>query len=102
MTTEYEQFICKGVPYYRNGTSVFTFSRESPIGIGTYDGESDNITFYSDWRDRVSEALAEYRSKLNATERDKLRDNLIKPAKKSRRSTKNTTRPRKTKSTTSK
>jgi hypothetical protein len=98
MTTKYEHFNYRGVPYFRNGTTVCTFDQSNPITIGTYDATTESVTLHGDWKERVQSALVTFRENLNPTEREKLRETLAKPAKKSRRSTKNPTKPRKPKS----
>lgn len=78
----------RGIPYYLNGTIVNTFeiSRGKPVAekcvaIGTYDATSDSITYYSDWRERVQPNLDIFRNELVSKEREKLRQDFVKPQK---------------------
>ena len=74
-----------GIPYYINGTTVYTFEMDAGkssskcIAIGTYKDES--ITYYDDWRIRVQPNLDLFRSSITSKERDKLRESIIKPQK---------------------
>ncbi len=82
MSIKYEHCIIRGIPYYRNGTSIYTFDTKSePVSIGTYDTANDSITYFADWRERCKSSLATFRSKITAQERDKLRESITKPAK---------------------
>lgn len=81
----YELKHINGIPYYLNGTTVYTFeidggkSSSKCIAIGTYNDES--ITYYDDWRIRVQQSLDSFRSSITSKERDKLRESIIKPQK---------------------
>jgi hypothetical protein len=96
----------RGIPYYVNGTIVHTFEldagKPSPqcVAIGTYEAESDSITYYTDWRERVKSNLNAFRESLSAQERDKLRETISKPQKlrKSTRAPRKTTRNKNTNS----
>ena len=78
----------RGIPYYLNGTIVNTFeiSGGKPIvdrciAIGTYDATSDSLVYYSDWRERVQSSMDAFRSGLAPKEREKLRQDFVKPQK---------------------
>ena len=94
----YELKQIRGIPYYLDGITVHTFELSggkpaaNTIAIGTYDAATDSITYFADWRERVATNLNLFRASLAPTERDKLRDNIIKPQKQ-RKTTRN---PRKT------
>jgi hypothetical protein len=93
----------RGIPYYLNGTVVNTFeiSGGKPVidkcvAIGVYDAASDSINYYDGWRDLVQSNLDEFRGALIPREREKLRQDFVKPQK-PRKATRN---PRKTGSRT--
>lgn len=98
----YELKQIRGIPYYLDGITVHTFELSggkpaaNTIAIGTYDATTDSITYFANWRERVATNLNLFRASLAPTERDKLRDNIIKPQKQ-RKATRN---PRKTSSRT--
>ena len=103
----YELKHIRGIPYYVNGTTVYTFELDAGkpastcLAIGTYDATTDSITYYSDWRERVKSNLDSFRTSLSAQERDKLRESIIKPQKQrktTRTPRKTTTRAKSTKS----
>jgi hypothetical protein len=78
----------RGIPYYLNGTIVHTFEisggkpiADKCIAIGTYDAATNNITYYSDWRERIQPNLDAFRTALVAKEREKLRQDFVKPQK---------------------
>ncbi len=101
MSIKYEHCVVRGVPYYRNGTTIYTFDTQSdPVSIGSYDATSDSITYFADWRERCKSNLAKFRSKLTPQERDKVRENITKPTKprKTTRNPRKTTRTKNTKS----
>ena len=81
MTYELKQI--NGIPYYLNGSIVYTFEldaeKSKPVAIGTYNNES--ITYYDDWRQRVQSNLDIFRESIIIQERDKLRESIIKPQK---------------------
>lgn len=102
-TTNLELKHIRGIPYYLNGTIVNTFeiSGGKPIvdkcvAIGIYDPATDSINYYDDWRERVQPNLDAFRGALVAREREKLRQDFVKPQK-PRKATRN---PRKTGSRT--
>jgi len=97
----YELKHINGIPYYLNGTTVYTFDAGKPskcVAIGTY---TDTITYYDDWATRVKDNLDTFRASLFAQERGKLRESIIKPQKqrKTVRSPKKTTRAKNIKDT---
>ena len=100
----YELKHINGIPYYLNGTTVYTFELDAGkpsskcIAIGTY---IDTITYYDDWTTRVKDNLDTFRASLFAQERGKLRESIIKPQKqrKTVRTPKKTTRAKNTKDT---
>jgi len=81
MTYELKQI--NGIPYYLNGSIVYTFEldaeKSKPVAIGTYNNES--IAYYDDWRQRVQSNLDTFRESIIIQERDKLRESIIKPQK---------------------
>jgi hypothetical protein len=80
--TTYEYKTIRGVPYYINGGEAYTFDNNTThISIGTYDAATESITYHPDWEQRVSEQLAQWRVSLNPQQRDKLRENIVKPTK---------------------
>ena len=90
----YELKHIKGIPYYLNGETVYTFElsggkpAETIVSIGTYDATTNNITYYPDWRDRVKSNIDAFRQSISIQDRDKLRETISKPIKQ-RRSTRN-------------
>ena len=103
----YELKHVRGIPYYLNGTTIYTFELDAGkpgtkcTAIGTYDAATDSITYYADWRERVKSNLDSFRTSLAAQERDKLRESIIKPQKQrktTRTPRKTTTRAKSTKS----
>ena len=107
----YELKHINGIPYYLNGTTVYTFELDAGkpskcIAIGTYtdtntDTNTNTITYYDDWATRVKDNLDSFRASLFAQERGKLRESIIKPQKqrKTIRTPKKTTRAKNTKDT---
>jgi hypothetical protein len=83
----YELKHIRGIPYYLNGTTVYTFELDAGkpsskcISIGTYNATSDSITYFADWRERVKPNLDALRGAITAQERDKLRETIVKPTK---------------------
>ena len=77
----------RGIPYYLHGTTIYTFELDAGkpsdrcIAIGTYNHANDAIAYYPDWRERVQSNLVSFRESLFSQERDKLRDNIVKPTK---------------------
>ncbi len=102
----YELKHIRGIPYYLDGTTVRTFELvagkpgENTIPIGTYHSTTDTITYFPDWRERVKSNLDTFRTNLNAQEREKLRESIIKPQKqrKTKTTSRKTTRNKNTKS----
>jgi hypothetical protein len=102
----YELKHIRGIPYYLDGTTVKTFELDAGkpstkcTSIGTYDAATDSITYFVDWRERVKSNLSAFRGTLNAQERDKLRETIVKPTKqrKTTRTPRKTTRGKSTKS----
>jgi hypothetical protein len=87
-TTNLELKHIRGIPYYLNGTIVHTFEisggkpiADKCVAIGTYDAATNNITYYSDWRERIQPNLDAFRAALIAKEREKLRQDFVKPQK---------------------
>jgi hypothetical protein len=86
-----------GIPYYLDGTTstIYTFEliagQRSPesAAIGTFDAATGSIAYYPDWRERVQSNLQRFRESLFTQDRDKLRDTLVKPIKKSRKAARN-------------
>ena len=104
----YELKHINGIPYYLNGTTVYTFELDAGkpsskcIAIGTYtDTNTNTITYYDDWTTRVKDNLDSFRASLFAQERGKLRESIIKPQKqrKTIRTPKKPTRAKNTKDT---
>ncbi len=87
MSKQFELRHIRGIPYYLSGNDVYTFELDSGkpgancIAIGSYHAESDSIQFFPDWRNRVQSNLDAFRASLISIERDKLRQNIIKPQK---------------------
>jgi len=83
----YELKHIHGIPYYLDGTIVKTFELDKGkpgtncIAIGTYDGTTDSLTYYIDWRERIKPNLESFRCNIVVQERDKLRESIIKPQK---------------------
>ena len=82
----YEHTFIHGIPYYKNksgeGNIVYTFDqRNTPIAIGTHDIATDTLTFYDNWRERITDNLTKFRASINPQERDKLRETITKPTK---------------------
>lgn len=81
----YELKHINGIPYYLDGTTVYTFELDAGksssrcIAIGSYTNNS--ITYYADWRERVKSNLDTFRASLSSQERGKLRESIIKPQK---------------------
>ena len=98
----YELKQIRGIPYYLEGTAEGTIVRtfeldagkpaSNTVAIGTYNSTTDTITYFTDWKERVSSNLSAFRASIVPTDRDKLRESIIKPQKQ-RKSTRN---PRKT------
>jgi hypothetical protein len=94
----YELKHIRGIPYYLDGTTVYTFELDkgkpasSCVSIGSYNAATDSIAYFADWRTRVKSNLDAFRIALSAQERDKLRESIIKPTKQR----KTTRTPRKT------
>jgi len=91
----YELKQIRGIPYYLRESTLYTFELDkgipaaSSIAIGTYDEKNNSITYYDNWIALCKPRLDEYRHKLQSLERDKLRDNIVKPVKKSRKGVRN-------------
>ena len=87
MAAHFEIKHINGVPYYVHESVVYTFELDAGkpshhcTAIGTYDNATERITYYPDWRNRVQSNLQRFRESLFTQERDKLRENIIKPAK---------------------
>ncbi len=102
----YELKHIRGIPYYLEGNIVRTLElnggkpASNTVPIGTYDTATDNITYFTDWRDRVKPNLDAFRASLSIQERDKLRESITKPQKprKTTRAPRKTTRTKNTKS----
>jgi len=77
----------RGIPFYVKEAIVYTFessngqANEDCTALGTYDAATDSVLFYEDWKQRVEPKLTVFRQRLNAVERDKLRQDLVKPQK---------------------
>ena len=78
----------RGIPYYLNGTVVNTFEisggkpvADKCVAIGVYDAATDSINYYDGWRDLVQSNLDAFRGALVPREREKLRQDFIKPQK---------------------
>ncbi len=87
--SEYEHVILNGIPYFKEkdnkSNTIYTFDQyNTPIAIGSYtthaDGKS-NVELFVDWKERVRDALNGFRTSIIASERDKIRENIIKPTK---------------------
>lgn len=96
MAVNFELKQINGIPYYLDGSgTIYTFEliagQRSPesVAIGTFDASTGRITYYPDWRERVAGNLQRFRESLFTQDRDKLRDTLVKPIKKSRKATRN-------------
>jgi hypothetical protein len=82
----YELKHIRGIPYYLNGSAVYTFEldagKPSPhcVPLGTYDADKDVLTYLPDWRERLQSRLDAFRGSLLSHARDTLRDN-VKPQK---------------------
>lgn len=82
----YELKHIRGIPYYLNGSAVYTFEldagkpSEHCTHIGTYDADKDVLTYLPDWRERLQSRLDAFRGSLLSYARDTLRDN-VKPQK---------------------
>jgi hypothetical protein len=91
----YELKQIRGIPYYLREKTLYTFELNNglpaitSIAIGTYDEKNNAILYYPDWKERAQPRLDFYRSNLNSLERDKLRENIVKPVKKSRKVARN-------------
>lgn len=103
----YELKHIRGIPYYLNGATVYTFELDTTgkagprsTSIGTYDPSSDTITYFSNWRERTKSNLELFRSSITIQQRDKLRETICKPQKqrKSTRAPRKSTRAKNTKS----
>ncbi len=102
----YELKQIRGIPYYLNGETVYTFELDagkpaaSCVAIGTYDATANSITYFADWKERVKPNLIAFRDSLTAQERDKLRESIVKPQKqrKAARTPRKTARGKNTKS----
>ena len=87
MSNQFELKHIHGIPYYLDGTIINTFELVAGkpgikcIAIGTYHPESDSITYYPDWAERVQPNLDSFRENIAAQDRDKIRENIIKPQK---------------------
>ena len=86
--SEYEHIILNGIPYFKEkdnkSNTIYTFDQyNTPIAIGTCigTGAESRVELYSDWRERVKDNLYKFRTALTASERDKIRETLIKPTK---------------------
>jgi hypothetical protein len=86
--TNFELKHIRGIPYYLNGTVVNTFeiSGGKPVvdkcvAIGVYDTATDSINYYDGWRDLVQSNLDAFRGALIPREREKLRQDFVKPQK---------------------
>lgn len=87
----YELKQIKGIPYYLRETTLYTFElqqgvpADTCVAIGTYNAATDSIIPFADWRERVQPRLDAYRQGIQSLERDKLRESIVKPVKKSRK-----------------
>jgi hypothetical protein len=93
MASQFEIKHIHGIPYYLDGTTVYTFEVEKGlpsercIAIGTYDNES--ILYYENWKELVQSNLDTFRASLVSKERKATHDANIKPLKKPRNAPKN-------------
>jgi hypothetical protein len=78
----------RGIPYYLNGTTVHTLEisggkpvADKCVAIGVYDAATDSIDYYDGWRDLVQSNLDAFRASLIPREREKLRQDFVKPQK---------------------
>lgn len=103
----YELKHIRGIPYYLNGTTIYTFEldttgriSEHSNAIGTYDTTNDTITYFSNWRECVKPNLESFRASITIQQRDKLRETICKPQKqrKSTRAPRKSTRTKNIKS----
>ena len=84
----------RGIPYFLNGTTVHILELDAGkpsdtcVAIGTYNSESNSITYYPDWKERVIPNLASFHTAIIVQDRDKLRESIVKPQKQ-RKSTRN-------------
>lgn len=104
----YELKHIRGIPYYLREDIIYTFElnkgvpADTCVAIGEYDEKQDCITYYPDWKERTQSRLDAYKQSLISLERDKLRENITKPVKKSRKAVRNPRKSSKTASSESK
>jgi len=85
MTFQLKQI--KGVPYFLKDGIIHTFELDHGlpskqcVAIGSYHEESDSITFYDDWLQRIEPRLEAFRSGIQIIQRDQLRQTVEKPQK---------------------
>ena len=83
----YELKHIHGIPYFLNGATIYTFELDSGkpsskcVPSGTYNGTTDTISYFPEWRELVQSNLNAFRGGLAAQEREKLRDSIVKPQK---------------------
>jgi len=91
----YELKHIRGIPYYLRENTIYTFElnkgvpADTCVAIGEYDEKHDSITYYPDWKERIQPRFNAYQQSLISLERDKLRENITKPIKKSRKAVRN-------------
>ena len=96
----------RGIPYFLNGTTIHTLElhegkpSDKCTAIGTYHAESNSITYFPDWKERVAPHLASFHAAITVQDRDKLRESIVKPQKQ-RKSTRNPRKASKPKSSAS-
>lgn len=106
MNMPFEVKHIRGIPYFLNDTTIYTLEllggkpSDKCVPIGTYHSESNSITYFPDWEQRVAPNLIAFHSNLTIKNRDKLREDIVKPQKqrKSSRNPRKTNKPKSDKS----
>lgn len=91
----YEQLFTRGIPFLRDSTNkLYNYDRVNPICIGRYDPATEQLSLDADYRDKLADSLALWRSQLIPSKRGEIKQEAkSKKQSRPRRSTKKSGEP---------
>jgi hypothetical protein len=91
----HEQLFIRGIPFLRDiANKIYNYDRANPICIGSYDPTTEQLTLDADYRDKLADSLALWRSQLIPSKRGEIKQEAkSKKQGRIRRSTKKSTEP---------
>ena len=92
----HEQIFLRGIPFLRDTTTnkIYNYDRANPICIGKYDPTTEQLSLDADYRDKLADSLALWRSQLIPSKRGEIKQEAkSKKQSRPRRATKRTGEP---------